>query len=129
MRQDAVERLIAIVDDEPALREAIESLMKSCGFEAESFACAEDFLCSECRGRAACIVLDVRLPGMTGLEMQQCLLALDLHTPIVFMSAQFDRDGRLRSEALSAGAAAFLYKPLGSHDLLAAVRACFSSGH
>jgi FixJ family two-component response regulator len=117
--------MVAIVDDEPALREAAESLFKACGFEAKSFASAEEFLGSGCGKRTGCIVLDQRLPGMTGLELQQRLHADDLHIPIVFMTAQFDRDGRLRAEALGAGAAAFLQKPLGSHDLLAAVLACF----
>jgi FixJ family two-component response regulator len=125
MRQDVLGNLIAIVDDEPALREAAESLFKSCGFSVESFASAEEFLRSGCGKRAACIVLDVRLPGMTGLEMQRRLLVEGLHVHIVFMTAQFDADGHLRAEAMSAGASAFLYKPLGSHDLLGAVRACF----
>jgi FixJ family two-component response regulator len=125
LRADVLGNLIAIVDDEPALREAAESLFKSCGFKAESFASGEEFLRSGCGKRAACIVLDVRLPGMTGLEMQRRLLAEGLQVPIVFMTAQFDADGHLRAAAMGAGASAFLHKPLGAHDLLGAVRACF----
>jgi FixJ family two-component response regulator len=129
MRRQPFENLIAIVDDEPSLREATESLFKSCGFEAECFASAEDFLRSGCGQRASCIVLDVRLPGMSGLELQRHLSAIDFHIPIVFMSAQFDADGTLRARAMRNGAAAFLYKPLGSHDLLAAVRLSFTCVH
>jgi FixJ family two-component response regulator len=129
MRRESFEPLIAIVDDEPALREATESLFRSCGFEAESFASAEEFLRSGCGRRASCIVLDIRLPGMSGLELQGRLEAMDYHIPLVFMTAQFDVDGRLRERALRAGAAAFLYKPLGSHDLLAAVRASCACVH
>jgi FixJ family two-component response regulator len=129
MRREPFETLIAIVDDEPALREATESLFRSCGFEAESFASAEDFLRSGCGQRAACVVLDIRLPGMSGLELQRYLDAIDYHIPLVFMTAQFDADGRIRDSAMRAGAAAFLYKPLGSHDLLAAVRASCASLH
>jgi FixJ family two-component response regulator len=125
MSRNTAAKMIAIVDDEPTLREAAESLFKACGFEAKSFASAEDFLGSGCGKRTGCIVLDQRLPGMTGLELQKRLREQELHIPIVFMTAQFDGDGRLRAEAMGAGAAAFLHKPLGSHELLAAVRACF----
>jgi FixJ family two-component response regulator len=129
MGREIVEKLVVIVDDEPALREAAESLFRSCGFDTESFASAEEFLCSGRGKRAACVVLDVRLPGMTGLQMQRELLAEDLLIPIVFMTAQFDADGRLQAQAMKAGARAFLRKPLGSHDLLTAVRACVEPIH
>jgi FixJ family two-component response regulator len=122
MRREGLHGLIAIVDDEAALREATESLFKSAGFDAECFESAEAFLRSGCWQRASCLVLDVRLPGMSGLDLQRHLAAIEFHIPIVFMTAQYDRGGELCAQALRAGASAFLCKPFGGDDLLRAVR-------
>jgi len=116
---------VGIVDDESALHEAIESLLKSVGFKAESFASAEDFLCSRRRARAGCLILDVRLPGMSGLELQQRLADTGFHVPIVFITAQEDGGGQMKAQALRAGAIAFLHKPFRDEDLLSAVRSAF----
>jgi FixJ family two-component response regulator len=112
--------LIAIVDDEASLREATESLLKSIGFAAETFASAEEFLRSGCGLRASCVVLDVRLPGISGLDLQRYLASLRHPIPIVFMSAH--ADGRIEAEALDAGASAFLRKPFVGDDLIGAIR-------
>lgn len=122
MGKPAEQFFIAVVDDEAALREATDGLLRSAGFRAEGFASAEDFLRSECRDRAGCLILDVRLPGMSGLELQQHLARTGCYIPIVFITAQEDSGGRMKAQALRAGAVAFLHKPFGDEDLLHAVR-------
>ena len=114
--------LIVIVDDEAALREATESLLRSAGFEAKSFGSAEAFLRSKCRATAGCLVLDVGLPGMKGLELQLELIRKGCAIPVVFMTAQHSDQGRMRQRALQAGAVAFLQKPFDDRDLLRAVQ-------
>jgi FixJ family two-component response regulator len=84
MGKPAEQFFITVVDDEAALREATESLLRSAGFRAEGFASAEDFLRSKCWDSAGCLILDVRLPGMSGLELQQHLARTGHHIPIVF---------------------------------------------
>jgi two-component system response regulator FixJ len=115
------EFLTAIVDDESALREAIESLLNSAGFRTESFASADDFLRSTRVESTGCLILDIALSGMGGLELQRHLIDIGLHFPIVFITAQEDRNGRLRSQALQGGALSFLHKPFGDLELLSAV--------
>jgi FixJ family two-component response regulator len=114
--------LIVIVDDEPAVREAVASLMRSAGFDVECFRSAEDFIGAECGGRVGCLLLDLRLPGMSGLALQRYLAALGYHFPLVFMTACEDGGDLLRDRALRAGASAFLHKPFGSDELIGAVR-------
>ena len=92
--------MIAIVDDEEALREATESLLRSAGFKAKSFGSAEAFLRSKSRATAGCLVLDVGLPGMTGLELQLRLINDGCGIPVVFMTAQHDDEGKMRERAL-----------------------------
>ena len=118
--------VVAVVDDHDALREATGNLLKSAGFSAESFASAEEFLRSRPLRGVACLVLDIRLPGMSGLELQAHLAVSGMRVPIVFTTAQEDADGHLRNQALRAGAVAFLRKPFDEADLLHAVRAAFA---
>src|SRR5882672_3520 len=113
---------IAVVDDESAVREATESLLASVGFRAKGFGAAEDFLEAQDCHQARCLILDVHLPGMTGLELPRHLTGKGLDIPIVFITAQEDSDGRMQAQALQAGALAFLRKPFGGTDLLRAVR-------
>jgi FixJ family two-component response regulator len=125
-RQSSVTRgargtLIAIVDDEFAVRESAESLFRSAGFAAECFESAEDFLLSPGARRAECVVLDIRLPGLSGLQLQEHLGNTGSTVRIVFITAQEDGDGRLRARALEGGAVAFLRKPCSVDELLAAV--------
>ena len=122
MGTSAEEHLTAIVDDDAALREAIASLLKSTGFRTESFASAEDFLRSKRRDRAGCLIIDGRLPGMDGLELQQHLVRGGADIPIVFITADEDMAGRMQAQASQAGAIAFLRKPFSDEDLLHAVR-------
>lgn len=111
--------VIAVVDDERLMREAIGNLLRSAGFSAEGFASAEDFLRSSSCAATSCVVLDMQLPGMSGLELQQRMGELGFRAPIVFVSAT---DGHPREQALRAGALAFLRKPFLDEELLTAVR-------
>jgi FixJ family two-component response regulator len=127
MRIAGDQMLVAIVDDDAALREATESLLKSAGFDARSFGSAEDWLRYAWRDQFGCLVLDVTLPGMSGLELQRHLAWTGCQLPIVFMTANEDRDGRLQAQALRANAVAFLQKPCSGEDLLSAVRSAFGT--
>ena len=118
--------LIAIVDDQEALRQATESLLRSAGFKAKSFGSAEACLRSKSRATAGCLVLDVDLPGMDGLELQLELIRNGCAIPVVFMTAQHDDQGTMRERAMRAGALAFLQKPFGDEDLLRTVRGAFA---
>ena len=126
-RTPGVQTVVAVVDDQSALREATENLLKSAGLKAVSFASAEDFLQAAPLDGAGCLILDVRLPGMSGLELQQHLAADGIHVPIVFITAQEDGDGRMRAQALRSGALAFLRKPFNDEDLLNAVRSALET--
>jgi FixJ family two-component response regulator len=119
------EWFVAIVDDEAVLREATENLLKSTGFRTAGFASAEDFLQSACGKGAGCLILDVRLPGISGLELQRHLAGAGLCIPTVLTTAEQDRDGRIRSQAFRAGAVAFLHKPYSGDELLRAVQSVF----
>src|SRR4051812_9417092 len=101
--------LIAVVDDDEAIREATESLIRSVGFRAVVFPSAEDFLRSSHLQDTACLIVDVRMPGMSGLELQRQLAAANYSMPIIFITAHGDEEARAR--ALRAGAVAFLDKP------------------
>ena len=127
VRTSGEQLVIAIVDDQAALREATENLLKSAGLKAVSFASAEDFLQAAPLDGAGCLILDVHLPGMSGLELQQHLAADGIHVPIVFITAQEDGDGQMRAQALRSGALAFLRKPFNDEDLLNAVRSALET--
>jgi FixJ family two-component response regulator len=111
--------LIVIVDDDAAVRKAITSLVESAGFESASFGSAEECLGSNRLADSACLILDVRMPGMSGLELQSHLLARDEVIPIIFISAHGENGAR--AQASQAGAAAFLAKPFGHQELLDAI--------
>jgi FixJ family two-component response regulator len=114
-------RDIAIVDDDEPLREALGSVLKAAGFSIDTFASAEEFLDSPHRDRVACLILDVRLPGMSGIELQRRLLDAACLTPIIFVTAHGDES--LRNLVMQAGAAGFLNKPVRSDALLKEIRA------
>ena len=112
--------IISIVDDDESNREAVSTLLKSAGFTVEAFASAEDFLNSTHRHHTGCLVLDLRMPGMNGLELQQRLAAAKYRIPIIFITAQNDEESRTR--AFQAGAIDFLPKPFREEALLQAVQ-------
>ena len=113
--------LISIVDDDESIREAIQSLLRSVGFRAKTFASAEQFLQSDQIENTACLILDVRMPGMSGLELQRRLMATQCRIPIVFVTAHGDEEAR--SRALQEGAVEFLLKPFSEEALLNAIQA------
>ena len=121
MGMHSVSRLISIVDDDPLVREGLISLMRSAGFATQAFASAEEFLSLAHRDDIACLILDVRLPGISGLELQSELTATvsNHRTPVVFMTARDDEATRQR--ALKGGAVDFLRKPVRREALLSAI--------
>jgi FixJ family two-component response regulator len=107
---------IAIVDDDEPLREALGSVLKAAGFRAVGFASAEEFLeCKDWRG-TRCLILDVRLPGMSGIELQRQLADANSSIPIIFVTAHGDPS--LRGLLMNAGATAFFSKPVRGDALL-----------
>jgi FixJ family two-component response regulator len=112
---------ISIVDDDESVRESLASLLRSVGFEVRAFASAQDFLTSGQPHATGCLLLDVRMPGMSGLELQERLAAADVRVPIVFLTAHGDEEARAR--ALRAGAIEFLTKPFSEKALLDSVHA------
>lgn len=114
--------LISIVDDDESVRDALKSLLDSMGFRAEVFASGEAFLNSPHLSQTDCLIADVRMPGMTGLELQERLNAANSSIPIVFISAH--DDGEARARGLRAGAVDFLKKPFSEDSLVRAISAC-----
>ena len=117
--------LVAIVDDDESMREAIENLLSSVGIRHRSFESAEDFLRSGLQNEIACLISDIRMPGMTGLELQARLVAEGNRIPIIFITAHGNT--RMRTQALKAGAIEFLGKPFDDESLLGSVRAALES--
>lgn len=113
--------LIAIVDDDDSLRKSLDNLLRSVGFRTQGFASAEAFLSSTHIHDTTCLILDVRMPGMSGLELQHQLVATNWRIPIIFVTAHVDDDAR--AQALAAGAVDFLYKPFREEALLNALDA------
>jgi FixJ family two-component response regulator len=116
--------IIAIVDDDQPLREALGSVLKAAGYSIDSFASAEDFLISPLRKEIACLILDVRLPGMSGIELQRRLSESGDSIPIIFVTAH--GDASLRDIVMKAGATGFLTKPVRSDALLREIQAALS---
>ena len=111
--------MIAVVDDDRSVREALENLISSVGFEVKLFASAEDFLDSDTPLQTDCAILDVRLPGISGLELQQRLTANGQSIPVIIITAE--GDDKTQDQAVAAGAIAFLEKPVKEEVLLAAL--------
>ena len=111
--------LIGIVDDDAGVRESISRLIRSEGFRTEIFSSGEECLGSEDLRNAVCLILDVRMPRMGGLDLQTRLSEMSWRVPIIFASGCFDKD--VQSKALDNGAIALLYKPFGAEALFAAV--------
>ena len=117
--------VVAIVDDDELIRDALHGLMKAAGFPALSFASAEEFLNSGEQKHTACLIADIRMPGMSGLELQSRLNKEHHRIPIIFITAQGDE--KMRMQALRAGAVEFLTKPFDDEVLLDSVRAALNS--
>jgi len=114
-------RHIAIVDDDELIRGALQGVLKEAGFPAHAFASAEEFLAYGDARQTACLIADIRMPGMSGLDLQAKLNADEIKIPIIFITAH--GDARLRLQAMRAGAVEFLAKPFDDEVLLESVRA------
>jgi FixJ family two-component response regulator len=115
--------LITIVEDDAGLRAAIKGLLSAAGFLVQDFASAELFLRSRTLRRAACLVLDVQLPGMSGLDLLAQLRKRGVTIPTIVVSGHADADGWMRAKTAQAGAVAFLHKPVDEKELIRTVRA------
>ena len=114
--------LVAVVDDDVAVRESLQSLIRSAGMAVKVYISAEDFLSSGCANKLDCLILDVRMPGMSGIELHHHLLEGNCKVPTVFITAHAS-DDRARSEARSDWTVAYLTKPFSEDELLDAVEA------
>jgi len=112
--------LVYVLDDDPGIRESLDSLIRSVGLAVRTFASAHDFLHSKPADAPGCLVLDVRLPGLSGLDVQHELAQSGIHIPIVFISGYGDIPMTVR--AMKAGAVEFLTKPFRDQDLLDAIQ-------
>jgi FixJ family two-component response regulator len=117
--------LIAVLDDDELIRAALQLLLKGCGFAVTSFGSAEDFLESGQLPKIECLIADIRMPGMSGLDLQAKLKAESCAIPIIFITAHGDE--RMRLQAMRAGAVGFLPKPFDSGILLDRVRAALET--
>jgi FixJ family two-component response regulator len=120
MARQANEKMVAIVDDDESVRKALEGLMKAVGLSAQSFASAEDFLSSGLQRQTACLIADIRMPGMSGLDLQAKLNSEHCRIPTIFITAHGDI--HMRMKALRAGAVEFLAKPFNDDVLLEHIR-------
>ena len=114
-------KIIAIIDDDESVRRALQGLFKEAGLPAKTFSSAEEFLDSGQQFHTACLITDIRMPGMTGLELQAKLSAQNCRIPTIFITAH--GDAAMRLQALRAGAVEFLDKPFNNDVLLEHVTA------
>jgi FixJ family two-component response regulator len=125
MDVQGIAKSIAILDDDDSVRGALLGLLKAVGLPAQAFASAEEFLKSGQQHRIGCLIADIRMPGMSGLELQAKLNAERCRVPIIFITAH--GDAKMRMQALRAGAVEFLAKPFDDEALLESVRAALDT--
>jgi FixJ family two-component response regulator len=118
-------KLVAIVDDDDSMRSALHGMLKAVGLPALTFASAEEFLRSGQQHHTACLIADIRMPGLSGLQLQAKLNAEHCRIPTIFITAH--GDAQMRMQALRAGAVEFMAKPFDDETLLATVRAALES--
>jgi FixJ family two-component response regulator len=118
-------KIIAIVDDDELMRDALRGLLKAVGLPSQDFASAEEFLDSGQQHQTACLITDIRMPGISGLELQAKLYANRCKIPIIFITAHGDE--KMRMQAMRGGAVEFLAKPFDDEALLDSVRAAINS--
>jgi FixJ family two-component response regulator len=118
-------KMVAIVDDDELMRGALQGLLKAVGLPARAFASAEEFLNSGQQHETACLIADIRMPGISGLDLQARLNAARCRIPTIFITAHGDE--KMRMQALRAGAVEFLAKPFDDEVLLDSVRAALES--
>lgn len=113
--------LLSVVDDHESVRESLPDLLREFGFAARAFSSAEEFLLSDCVGETKCLILDIAMPGMTGLDLQGELSRRGHEIPIIFVTAHNDEG--IREQAFKHGAVSFLYKPFDDTALVEALNA------
>jgi len=118
-------KVVAIIDDSESMRDSLSDLVESAGFEAQCFGSAKAFLEYHLHPRAACLIVDILMPNMSGLELQAALKQQECNIPIIFITA-FD-DAEIRAQALKEGAVEFLAKPFDHQLLLKILRCTFNS--
>jgi FixJ family two-component response regulator len=116
----ATPSLVSVVDDDESVRESLPDMLRQLGFSAAAFSSAEEFLASDVIGRTNCLILDVKMPGMSGPDLQRELTTLGQPIPIVFITASGDK--AIRARLLSAGAVECLFKPFSEAALLDALQ-------
>jgi FixJ family two-component response regulator len=112
--------IIVVVDDDPRIRESLESLIESVGMKARAFPLADDFLHGDLLSAASCLVTDVRMPGMNGLDLQRRVRLERPELPVIFITAHYD--DKIEQCAVAQGAAFFVRKPLDADELLRAIK-------
>ena len=117
---NSVAEMVFVIDDDESIREALKSLIRSVGLSVETFASAQDFLESSRPDVPSCLILDVRMPGLSGLDLQRDLAEAHIHIPIIFITGHGDIPMSVR--AMKAGAEEFLTKPFRDQDLLDAIQ-------
>ena len=113
----AKSQVISIIDDDPSVREATQSLIRSLGYDAQVFASAEEYLQSERLNDSSCLITDLHMPGMSGADLQDRLIAEGNRIPIIFVTAYYE--DRVRDRVMDAGAFGFLRKPFNDESLIA----------
>ena len=119
--------LISVVDDDQSIRESLPDLLREFGFAAKAFSAGEEFLASDELAQTSCLILDIAMPGMTGLDLQNELAIRQQRIPIIFITAQ--RDEAIRPRLLKLGAVECLLKPFNEPDLLEAINLAFQGNH
>ena len=118
---------VCVVDDDPGVREAVENLLRSEGYEVETFASAQRFMARARMEPPACLILDVNLPGLSGLDLQQELVDAGIPIPIIFLTGHGSIPMSVR--AMKAGAMEFLTKPFNADELMSAIQEGISGTH
>jgi FixJ family two-component response regulator len=118
--------VVVLVDDDESIRKAITRSLRFHAISVEAFSSAEQYLYSECMPEAACLILDVMLPGMKGMDLQHRLIENGQHIPIIFITAH--DDDHVREQALELGAMAFLRKPFQEQELMDAISSACEAG-
>jgi FixJ family two-component response regulator len=125
MARERVPKVVAVVEDDESYKLAMQRLLKSAGLSVQTFACAEDFLDSGWQWETGCLIADIRMPGISGLDLQAKLNADHCPIPIIFVTAHGDE--KMRLQAMRGGAVKFLAKPFDGTILLEGVRAALGS--
>jgi FixJ family two-component response regulator len=118
--------IISIVDDDESMRSSLRSLVRSLGLQARTYASAEDFLHSSHQDRSSCLITDLQMPGLSGIELQRRLAAQGRQIPIIFVTA-FPED-RIRARAMEWGALGLLSKPFDSQKLIELINKAIATG-